>query len=280
MCSRCASTQARPAMRRINRRGEGRAGDDGKQLEAEGVRRDQRAADEDVAEQARGQRRDRDAHNQARQRQRHVEPHQRGQRRRRHQARRRHLQHQHEEQAGHALCRGRARRNSVPSTAGTISMTQTVAAAISPGRVKWWRSSTGSTRRKASASMTTMASPRNGLQAAASAGTARPTNSEAATTSVPLRPTRRAWPRAGREVHGWETPAARLGLRRLIAPSAAMFHIVGARKGTDGTHGCHRARRRHCRHLGRAASRQARARASRWSSAPASASRPPTATPG
>ena len=80
-------------------------------------------------------------------------------------------------------------KNSVPSPAGTTSITHTVAAAIRPGWVKWWRSSVGSTRRNASASMTTMASPRNGLQAAASPGTARPTNSEAATTSVPLRPT-------------------------------------------------------------------------------------------
>ena len=81
-------------------------------------------------------------------------------------------------------------RNRLPSNAGTTSITQTVAPAIRPGRRQYRRNSAGSTRRKASVSSTTIVGPSSGLVAAARPGTARPTNSEAATTSVPWRPTR------------------------------------------------------------------------------------------
>ena len=76
---------------------------------------------------------------QARERQRHVEPHQRGERRRGHQPGRRHLQHQHEIEPRHALVEAEQRETACRATAGTTTITQTVAAAISPGRVKWWR---------------------------------------------------------------------------------------------------------------------------------------------
>ena len=76
------------------------------------------------------------------------------------------------------------------STAGVTIITQTQEAATRPGRLMWRRSSTGSTRRKASVSITMMASPSQGLMAAESGGTASPMKIEAAASSVPWRPAR------------------------------------------------------------------------------------------
>ena len=108
------------------------------------------------------------------------------------------------------------------STTGVTIITHTQEAATRPGRLMWRRSSTGSTRRKASVSITMMASPSQGLMAAESGGTASPMKIEAAASecAVAAGQTEQGRGQADK-LHVWKNSR----LKPLIATSARAIHI-------------------------------------------------------